>query len=107
MGVFEVVGRAELARRIARSLLMFPLYPQPGDTIEQHVAALETCFTLEITKLLNEAAKDNDVSRAVVEAAVAYDECDKEGNTQLISALWEDLWEAVRAWREQQVKPPR
>lgn len=51
-----VVKRAELAGKIAQSLLMFPLYPQAGDTIEQHVKCLETIFTLEITKLLNEAA---------------------------------------------------
>lgn len=50
------VKRAELAGRIARSLLMFPLYPQPGDTNEQHAAALEVSYTLEIVKHLNEAS---------------------------------------------------
>lgn len=47
--------RAEFAGRLARSLLMFPLNPQPGDTWEQHERCLEVAFTTEITKALNEA----------------------------------------------------
>ena len=52
----DVVARAEFASKLARRLLMFPLTPQPGDTWEEHAAALETTYTLEITKALNECA---------------------------------------------------
>jgi hypothetical protein len=52
----DAVERVTLAGKIARSLLMFPLYPQPGDTIAQHVECLEVAYTTEIVKLLNEAA---------------------------------------------------
>jgi hypothetical protein len=53
--ISTAVWRAEFAGRLARSLLMFPLNPQPGDSWEQHEKGLEVAFTTEITKALNKA----------------------------------------------------
>lgn len=49
------VARAEFALRLAKRLLMFPLAPQPGDTLDQHAICLEISYAREITKALNEA----------------------------------------------------
>lgn len=52
----DAVARAEFACRLAKRLMMFPLAPQPGDTLDQHAACLEVAYAGEITKALNEAA---------------------------------------------------
>lgn len=51
----EATARAELAVKIAKQLMLFPLSPRPGDDPEDYYKCLETSFTLEILKLLNEA----------------------------------------------------
>lgn len=50
----DAVARAELASRLAKRLLMFPLAPQPGDTWEEHANVLQTSYAVEIMKALNE-----------------------------------------------------
>jgi hypothetical protein len=53
-GIKADAARASLAARIAKSLMMFPLAPQPGDTLTQHAAGLETAYAGEILRMLNE-----------------------------------------------------
>lgn len=49
------VARADFARRLAKSLMMFPLNPERSDpNPDQFYACLETSFTMEITRMLNE-----------------------------------------------------
>lgn len=55
-GLKSDASRAEFACRLAKRLMMFPLAPQPGDTLEQHAACLEVAYAGEITKALNEEA---------------------------------------------------
>lgn len=63
--LIPAVEHAELAGRIAKSLMMFPFYPQAGDTDEDHRKCLETSFTREIVKFLNEARADRAASPVV------------------------------------------
>lgn len=58
-GLVSAVARAEFACRLAKRLIMFPLAPQSGDTLDQHAACLEVVYANEITKALNEAANGN------------------------------------------------
>jgi hypothetical protein len=53
----DAVARAEFAKRIAASLMMFPLLPQPGDSMEHHAQCLEISFTQEIMRMLNEEVR--------------------------------------------------
>lgn len=53
--IHAAVARADFARRLAKSLMMFPLIPEDGDpNPDQFYVCLETAFTMEITKMLNE-----------------------------------------------------
>lgn len=52
----NAVALAEFAGRLAKRLLMFPLAPRLGDTWNDHAKALETSYTIEIIKALNEVA---------------------------------------------------
>lgn len=54
--IMRAVRRAELASEIAKRLLLFPLAPQPGDTLEQHAKCLEIAFAQEILAALNKEA---------------------------------------------------
>jgi hypothetical protein len=51
-------ARAEFAAKLAKRLLMFPLVPQPGDTLEQHAACLERAYGEEILQALNAEASN-------------------------------------------------
>lgn len=52
------VERANFARRLAKSLMMFPLNPERGDpNPDQFYECLETSFTAEITRMLNDEMK--------------------------------------------------
>ena len=48
--------RAELAGKIAKSLMFFPLQPRKEDEVDEYYKCLELSFTLRITQMLNEAA---------------------------------------------------
>lgn len=50
----DAVTRAEFSARLAKRLLMFPLSPALGADWNEHVKCLETTFTLEIMKALND-----------------------------------------------------
>lgn len=51
----DAVGTADFARKIAKDLLMFPLYPPLGETdTNGYIKCLETTFTKRITELLTE-----------------------------------------------------
>ncbi|MCQ8240567.1 hypothetical protein [Rhizosaccharibacter radicis] len=51
---------AALAKKIVADLMLFPFYPQPGDTQERHDAALEVTFARHVEKLLHEATHPGD-----------------------------------------------
>lgn len=55
----DAAYRAEFACRIAKRLLMFPLVPQMGATLDEHANALEVAYAYEITLALNEEARRN------------------------------------------------
>ena len=48
--------RAELAAKMAGSLMNFPLRPRPEDDVNEFYKCLETSFTYAIIQMLNEAA---------------------------------------------------
>lgn len=56
--IHAAVARADFARRLAKSLMMFPLNPARGDpNPDQFYECLETSFTVEITRMLNDEVK--------------------------------------------------
>lgn len=56
--IHAAVARADFARRMAKSLMMFPLIPEDGDSDRDgFYRCLETAFTTEITRMLNDEVK--------------------------------------------------
>ncbi|CAB4157040.1 hypothetical protein UFOVP747_31 [uncultured Caudovirales phage] len=51
--IASALARAEFAAYLADRLLMFPLAPQPGDTLEQHAECLRASYARVIVEALN------------------------------------------------------
>jgi hypothetical protein len=54
--ILAAIARAALADSIAESLMMFPLAPQPGDTLDEHADGLRIAYAGEILRMLDAEA---------------------------------------------------